>query len=450
MLITNAKIITWTEPNQIMEGQAIQINNGLITELGPQIDLLKKYSQERILDANGQYVMPGNICAHTHFYGAFSRGLAIPGSAPKDFSAILEKLWWPLDQALDEGAIRFSALVCLIDAIRHGTTTLIDHHASPNLIDGSLDIIADAVDKSGLRAILSYEVSDRNGYQGSQAGIRENERFIKKVMDEKVAEGRVGATFGMHASMTLSDRTLEACRLAVPEGVGFHIHIAEGEVDQEDSLKKSGMRVVERMGKFDILGPESIFVHAVHVDQNEVDLLSQTGTWVSHQPRSNMNNAVGIGDVGGMLRDGVKVCLGNDGFSNAMWVEWKTAYLVHKVWKMDPRVMPGDSIVRMGVYNNADLIGTFFPDFKIGSIVSGAAADLIFVDYHPYTPLGVENLPWHILFGFHESMVTTTIVNGQILMLDRQIQTLDEEAITAEAREMAPEIWKRYKFYVPV
>jgi len=136
MLITNGKLITWGQPNQVLEGQALYIENGLIAAMGPQAEMLARYPQAEQLDAQGQYVMPGNICAHTHFYGAFARGMAIPGAPAKDFPEILQKLWWPLDLALDEEAVRYSALVCMVDAIRHGVTTLIDHHASPNAIDG--------------------------------------------------------------------------------------------------------------------------------------------------------------------------------------------------------------------------------------------------------------------------------------------------------------------------
>ena len=191
--------------------------------------------------------MPGMICAHTHFYGAFARGLAIPGAPPKDFVEILQKLWWPLDKSLTEADVRASAEVMLVDAIRHGATTLIDHHASPNAIDGSLDVIAEAVDVSGLRAVLCYEVTDRDGMGKSSAGIRENVRFIKRTRREKVAGGRVAATFGLHASLTLSEETLDDCREAAPDNTGFHIHVAESEADEYDSLAKSGRRVVDRL-----------------------------------------------------------------------------------------------------------------------------------------------------------------------------------------------------------
>lgn len=444
MLITNATLITWDEPNQILDGQAIYLEGDRILEIGPENELTLLYPEAERLDANGQYVMPGNICAHTHFYGAFARGLAIPGTAPKDFTEILQKLWWPLDRSLTPEDVRASAEVMLVDAIRHGTTTLIDHHASPNAIDGSLDIIADAVDRSGLRAVLCYEVTDRDGSAKARAGINENVRFIQRTRNEKVAGGRVAATFGLHASLTLSDETLDACRQAAPEGVGFHVHVAEHESDEYDSLAKSGMRVVDRLQRHGLLGPHTIVAHGVHIDAREANLLAESGTWVTHQPRSNMNNAVGAASVESLLRIGIPVCLGTDGFSHTMWEEWKTAYLLHKVWHKDPRRMPADSIATMAVYNNASLAGSFFPGARLGVIAPGAFADLIFVDYHPHTPLTVANLPWQVVFGFHESMITTNIASGKVLMKDHQVLSMDEAAVTAHARQIAPAVWERY------
>jgi len=445
MLILNGKIITWEEPNRILEGYAISIEEGLITDVAPESDLLSRNPQGERLDAGGQYVMPGNICAHTHFYGAFARGMAIPGPAPKDFPEILGKLWWPLDKSLNSEDVRASALVMLVDAIKHGTTTLIDHHASPNAIAGSLDVIAEAVDESGLRAVLCYEVTDRDGEAKTKAGIAENVRFIRKTRTEKVAGGRVSATFGLHASLTLSEETLRACKDAAQDGIGFHIHVAEHEIDEYDSISKSGLRVVDRLHRHGMLGPRSIFVHAVHVDAREINLLAESGTWVTHQPRSNMNNGVGMGDVESMMRAGVGICLGTDGFSHTMWEEWKTAYLVHKLWHRDPQRMPATSVAEMAIYNNAWLAGSFFPQAPLGMIKPGAHADMIFVDYHPYTPLTVENFPWHIVFGFHESMVTTTIVAGKVLMRDRQLITMDEQAIATQACQQAQTVWERYR-----
>ena len=443
MLITNATLVTWGTPNQILPSHALFIEGGLIKEIGASADLEKKYSAAEKLDARGQLVMPGNICAHTHFYGAFARGMAIPGDAPENFKEILERLWWPLDKSLDEDAVRYSSLVCLVDAVKHGTTTLIDHHASPNFIDGSLDVIGDAVVQSGLRACLCYEVTDRDGTEKARAGIRENVRFLQKDKHPLLA-----GTFGLHAPLTLSDATLDACRAAAPEGTGFHIHVSESEDDKHsvfDGTKTGGGGwPVDWLNAHGALGPRTIIAHGVHLDEYEMDQLADTQTWVTHQPRSNMNNAVGVAEVEMMLEKGIKVGLGNDGFSNSMWDEWKTAYLLHKIHNMDPRRMNGMTVTQMAIYNNAELAQVFFPSAPIGQLQVGAVADIIFVDYHPFTSLTDGNLPWHILFGFQNSMVTTTIVAGNVLMKDRQLLTLDEKEIAAKARESSAKVWQRY------
>ena len=443
MLITNGRIVTFGERNEIIEGGAVRVDGGLITDVGPESELAAAYPQDDVVDAGGQLVMPGNICGHTHFYGAFARGMAIPGDAPSDFPQILGKLWWRLDRALLAEDVKYSALVCLVDAIKHGTTTLVDHHASPSALEGSLDQIADAVSEAGLRASLCYEVTDRNGMDEAGAGIAENVRFLQAV--KELDNPLLAASFGLHASLTLSDETLANC-VTASQGLdtGFHIHAAEGISDQEDSLRRSGKRVVERLHDAGILGPKSILVHCVHVDAWEMELLRDTGTWVTHQPRSNMNNAVGVAPVETMLRGGIKVAMGNDGFSNNMWAEWKAAYLVHKLWHGDPRRGNGYDIIKMAVTNNAALAEVFWPDAPLGEIAPGACADLILVDYHPFTELTAGNLPWHILFGFEASAVTATMVAGKWLMRDRKLLALDEEAIAARARELSAAVWERY------
>ncbi len=444
ILITNGRLITWGAPNEIIENGGLLLRDGRIADMGAAAELAANHPDARRLDAHGQLVMPGNICAHTHFYGAFARGMGIPGPPMKDFPDILERLWWRLDRALLDVDVKFSALVSLIDAIKHGTTTLIDHHASPSAVNNSLDQVAEAVEMAGVRAALCYEVTDRNGPEEAQAGIDENVRFLYSLQER---EGNLLAgTFGLHASLSLSDETLADCVTAV-NGLksGFHIHAAEHEADEYDSLDKYGKRVINRLADAGILGSKSIVAHAVHIDPAEMALLRDTGTWVTHQPRSNMNNAVGAADIEGMMRLGIPVALGNDGMGNNMWAEWKATYFMHKQAHRDPRRANGADIAQMAIYNNAALAGLFWPDLPLGKLAVGAAADVIFVDYHPTTPLTVGNLPWHIIFGFEAGMVTTTIVAGKVLMQDRRLLTLDEAEITARSRELAAEVWQRFE-----
>lgn len=440
LLIKNATVITLNN-EEILENHAVYIEGETITDIGASTELSAKYPQAEVIDANGSLVIPGSIVAHTHFYGAYARGMGIPGPAPKDFPDILERLWWCLDKALDEEAVRLSALVHLVDAIKHGATTLIDHHASPNAIEGSLDVIAQAVNQAGVRTVLCYEVTDRDGQAKAEAGIAENVRFLR----EAGKYDRISATFGLHASLSLSDATLEKCVDAVQGlNTGFHIHAAEHESDQYDSLEKYGKRVIPRLHDFGILGEQTIVAHAVHCNAWELNLLRETGTWITHQARSNMNNAVGAADIDTLLAGDAKICLGTDGFSNNLWAEWQAAYFLHKNAHRDPRRASGNGIAQMALKNNAWLAQQFFPNQPIGILAKGAVADLIIVDYYPYTPLNMGNLPWHIIFGFESSMVNTTIASGQVLMRNRQLLTLDEQAIAETARALAPQVWQRY------
>jgi putative selenium metabolism protein SsnA len=442
MLITHARVATLGASPRLIEDGAVWIRDGVIGAVGPTGALTAGHPDAEHWDAQGQVLMPANLCGHTHFYGAFARGWSYPGPPASRFSEILQRLWWRLDRALTEEDIRVSAQVCLADAIRHGTTTLIDHHASPNAIAGSLDIIADAVKTAGVRAALCYEVTDRDGPGRMQAGIEENVRFLKRIQQDP--DPHLGASFGLHASLTLSPETLDrVVEAAAGLGTGFHLHAAEGIEDVQDSLSKYGTRVIHRLHEAGILGKRTIAAHAVHVDDTEIDVLAETGTWVTHQPRSNMNNAVGFAPVGRMLDRGVKVALGNDGFSNNMIAEMKTAYLGHKLVQGDPQAMPADRVFSLAYAANAKLSRVFWPDLRLGEIAPGAAADLILVDYEPTTPLTAANLPWHWIFGYEASAITATLSRGRVLMRDRKLLTLDEDAITDRAQSLARDLWKR-------
>lgn len=431
----------------LLEDQAIAIQGDTIVALGPTAEIVAGFPGVKTVDGRGKLALPGAICAHTHFYGAFARGMAIPGPAPRDFPEILARLWWTLDRALTLEDVHASAQVMLLDAVRHGCTTLIDHHASPNAIAGSLDTIAQAVRASGLRACLCYEVSDRDGAAVMEAGIAENVRWLRHCHEQP--DPQLAATFGLHASMTLSDGTLaevvEAAR-ELPFPVGFHIHAAEGPADQADALANHGLRVIHRLEEAGILGERTIVAHAITIDEDERATLAETGTWVSHQPRSNMNNAVGVADIPAMLADpalGDRVCLGNDGFSFNMFQEMKVAYLLHKVATEDPRTLGGEQVMRMAYHNNARLAAQFFPK-AVGRLAVGALADIMLCDYQPFTPLTSGNLPWHILFGLDGTHVTDTIGGGKLLMQDRQLLALDEAAIAREATALATKLWERF------
>ena len=452
ILIGNGTVVTPGTENKLIEKGAVLVRGNRIAAIDSDTLLRQQNPDADYVNANGGLIMPGFLCSHTHFYSAFARGMSIPGEPPRNFLEILERLWWRLDKLLTLEDTRASAEVFMVDAIRHGTTCVVDHHASPHAIEGSLDVIAEAVEQAGIRACLAYEVSDRDGLAVTADGIRENERFIRSLRtqrNQQAQTGMISASYGLHASFTLSSATLERCATGASDlDVGFHIHVAEDISDENDSLSRYGVRVVDRLEHASILGPRSIAAHCVHVQSGEMSRLSATHTNSVHNPRSNMNNAVGRAPVEEMVRTGVNVGLGNDGFSMNMMQEMKAAYLLHKLALADPRAMPGDLLINLAFARNAHIMKAVFSPFcqdfpRLGELSVGAAADIVLLDYLPPTPLSSENFPWHLIFGMDGHQVNSTMVAGRWLMRNRQLLTIDEERIHARAMELSSALWKR-------
>ena len=439
LLITGGSVAFLDDALTVRERSSVAIVDGLIDAVGPDDELAGRYPDAERLHVPGKLVMPGLINLHTHLYSELARGLIADIEPSSSFTEILEHLWWRLDRALTDEDIRLSAAAGAIDLIRNGTTTIVDHHASQVHIDGSLSAIADALSEAGLRSNLCFEVTDRDGPVAREAGLKENERFAKAV---QAGGSLVGASVGLHASFTLEDATLErAGGLARDLGVGCHIHVAEDIADVEDSLGRSGKRVVERLQSFDVLGARTIAAHCIHIDDSERSILEETSTLVAHNPQSNMNNAVGCADVPGMLAAGVLVGLGTDGFTASLFDEMKVANLIHRHQAGDPGV-GHDIATTLGLKNNSLAASRLFGR-AIGKLETGAAGDVIVLDYDPPTPLVTGNFGGHLIFGLTGWMVETVVVGGRILMKDRELTTLDEQATLAQARERALDLWAR-------
>ena len=435
LLIKNATLVSLGENNQVTFDAALRVVDGQVEAMGPQAEI--SGSADEIIDARGRVLMPGLVCSHHHFYSTMARGMNPPGEPASNFTEILERLWWKVDRALTMEDVKLSAQVPLLESIRNGTTTIVDHHASPSCRDGSLDTIADAVREAGLRACLCYEVSDRN-VEG--AGIEENARFMKRCAEEGGDDLR--AMMGLHASFTCNDKTLERCvDAAKPFAAGFHIHVAEDQADVDHSLKTYGKRVVHRLADMGLAGPKSIFVHAIHVDESEMDRLAETDTMVVHNPESNMNNAVGAARVIDLINKGVLVGLGTDGMSSDMFSQMRAAYLLQRQALGDPRVAFMEA-PQMMLAGSAALARRLF-DLPLGELKVGGPADMIILDYLAPTPLSADNFLGHLIFGMVDATVDTTIAKGKVLMQNKKIRVMDEEAIYARSRELTPAVWQR-------
>lgn len=438
LLIHNVTIFTNDANNTIIKNGAVAIKDNQIEAVGLERDFTAIYSDFDLLDGEGRLLMPGFTNAHMHFYGMYARGLALT-KPMNNFHEILKYLWWALDKVLDDDAVYYSALIPAILSVRKGVTSVIDHHASPHAIDGSLDRIQDALEKLGMRGILCYETSDRDGKAIRTQGLAENERYIRKSQSESNFDGMIG----LHASFTLDDDSLEQTA-ALMESVnrGVHVHMLEDKVDETLTREKYGRGVVERLHHFGLLGEKSITAHGIFVSDSDIELLANSDTIVVHQAQSNMNNAVGRADVFKLLQNGITVGLGTDGMTPDIRRESMTGYLMHKHHLSDNNVGWGE-FEQMLLKNNPAIYQRLSGQ-KVGQIVEGYLADVILLDYFPPTPLTGDNLWGHFLFGFVDAPVNTTIINGRIIMHNKVIDGIDEAKIAAESREVGKRVWKKF------
>lgn len=438
LLIKNARIVTFDEKNSILENGFVKIDGDIITEVGSMSELREK-DEINALDAFGKILMPGFICTHSHIYSAFARGMILNGKNPSNFAEILKGLWWRLDKKLTHEDIYYSALTTIMDCIKCGITCIFDHHAGPYSVDGSLDILENAFRDMNMRGTLCYEVSDRDGPEIAEKGIRENSRFLNKIANSK--DDLVRGLFGLHAAFTLSNNTLlKASEEGNRIGAGFHVHAAEGILDYEQSISNYGMGVVERLNKFNIINSRTILAHCVHIKEEEKELLERGN--VVHNPESNMNNAVGYCDVLDLINRNILVGLGSDGFSTSHLRAMDICYVLHKHEKKDPRVMTPYDVIKLGVINNGKIASKYFKN-PLGKIVNGAKADLIFVDYNNPTPLNSSNIYGHMIFGLNDNMVTHSIISGRVVMENRNIVIFDQDEVISKSREIAQKLWDR-------
>ena len=438
-LIHHGTLITFGAPCRVLEGQALLVEDGRIARIAPREAIPGPF--DRVIDAGGRVVMPGLVNAHMHFYSTLVRGLG--KAAPSaNFQDVLDNLWWRLDRQLSLDDVEVSAQVVLLDAIRKGTTTLVDHHASPFAVTGSLDRIANAVKASGVRACLCYEVSDRDGEAIATEGLEENARFARRCAAEK--DPQLRALFGLHAAFTLSDATLDrAAAMGRDLGIGFHVHVAEAASDVAANLQKHGLTPAARLHAHGLLGRDSIAAHAVHVTDADIDILAATGTFVAHNPQSNLNNAVGIADLLKLTARGVRVGLGTDAMTVNMLEEIRVALWVQHLRQDNP------SCAFMEVANtlfarNPELASQIW-GFPLGTLQEDAAADIILVDYHPPTPLNGDTVLGHLIFGISQATVDTTICAGRVLMEGKRLAIdVDEAALAARSRDLATRLWERF------
>ncbi len=443
MIFQNARVITFDAANLVLDRGSVAIrDDGTIASVHEAKNAPGAAPGEEVVDARGKLLMPALINCHTHLYSTLARGMALPGHEPKNFQEILKKLWWRLDCALNDEDVYQSAMVGLIDAAKCGVGTLVDHHSSPNACLGSLDRLEQAFRDVGLRGVLCYETTDRNGPARAREGLRENVRFLERLRGQP-RDQLVAGSFGLHASFTLGDRTLRACAEAAKSlDAGFHVHVAEDRCDVVDARKRYRKTPVGRLLDLGVLDGRALAAHCVHVNARDIAHLARHRINVVHNPQSNCNNAVGTAKLLEMIDRGVLVGLGSDGYTPRMWEEFKTAFHLQKLRRGDPRVGYAE-VYAAALLNNCTIAQKIW-GMRLGRIEPGAQADLILVDYYPPTPLHNKNLFGHVLFGIANAPVDSLLVRGRYVIRAKECVTVDERAVAEKAASQARALWERF------
>jgi len=409
-----------------IEHGALLIEGANITAIGKTDDI--KSDGIEFIDVVGRIILPGLVNPHHHLYSSLATGLS-PVDDTDSFVKILENLWWGLDAVLDKEITYMSALVGIIDSVKHGVTTMFDHHASMNYVEGSLETIEKAFQLAGIKGVLCFETSDRMGDTEIEAHIDENLVFHELHRDSDTIKG----IFGMHANLTLSEETLRKIAAQKHDSIPIHIHCGEDAADLQYSRDYGYAGPVDRLDHFRLLDRKSILAHCIHLDEFEYSLLEQIAPFIVHNPESNANNRVGK-----MNRNKIqRYILGTDGMTSDMLATLRSAYLLNS-----PDGVTFDELSRAFFDERYKFQKEYFPN--TGEFREGIRADIAVIDYAPLTPITEVNLLEHLIFGAKNGNAYMTISDGKILYRDGKLTFTDESEIMNEAKSIAVKLHERF------
>ena len=394
----------------------------------------------QIVDCHGRVLIPAFANVHHHFYATFLRGAPGPKVPPRDQRERLDRLVWPYEKTLDREDVRLAVRFGLLEAVVAGTTVVVDHHVSAGCVDGILDVIAEEILAAGVRAVLCYEITDRDGERIARAGLRETERFLATLGRYR---GSIKAMVGLHAMSTVGPTSLAAAvDIAQRHGVGIHLHVGEAVHDNDLSVARYGDRPLARLEQAGALNSQSLLAHAVHVTHDELLLLARRDVMVAHNPRSNASNGVGTTDLAALKKAGVIVGIGGDGFTQDIWSEIALMTLLQRQRLHSPLALPPDAALNIGVKGNAAIVERL-SGWKTGLIEPGCEADVVVLDGEPTIPITTENAQWHLTNGVPGSRVRDVFIRAQAILTSGRPATLDEEQIRSDMRRRFPAVWER-------
>ena len=431
LIVRGDHIVSMDPAGTVIEDGAIAINEGLIIAIGSAADIEAEYSAVETLDGKNRVVMPGLVNGHSHAAMTLLRGVA-DDLALMDW---LQNYIFPAEvEFVDPEFVRIGTELACWEMIRGGTTTFVDMYYFP-------DTIAEVVDSCGMRAMISATVIDQRSPDAENAGdsINKGIGFVKRWQGRN---SRISPIFGPHANYTMNAEQLAATRAAAMElGVPISIHVSESPYELQYSQDTYGMPSIEMYESIGFFEGPTIAAHVVWPTKEEIPILAERKVGVIHNPTSNMKIASGISPITEMLDAGVRVGLGTDGAASNndldMWEEMRLASFLQKVDRMDPEVMPAATVLGMATSGGATAIGL---GDTIGSLEVGKRADLIQVAFEDVHHIPTFNVVSHLVYVTDEQDVATVVVDGKVLMLEREMLTIDTDRVTAEATALAAQI----------
>jgi cytosine/adenosine deaminase-related metal-dependent hydrolase len=343
-----------------------------------------------------------------------------------------------VDEALSIEDAYASALSASADMLRNGSTLYADTYSGPNSIEGSLQEISRGTKEVGMRGIIAFEMTERNDPEEASRGFQEGVKFIESCRNEDIVSGMIS----LHASFTVGDEIVtRAVAKAKELDVPVTVHTSEGLVDLYHNLETTGERTVERLDRLGVLGPKTVLAHCVHVDANEIDLIARRRASVAHNPMSNMLNAVGVSPVPAMLRKGITVGLGNDGWIYDPFENMRCALTVHRLASGNPSETGPDEIFRMATIEGARCYGL---ENELGSLEKRKLADIVILDgARVPTPLTPNSVIGHLINTFGGRDVRDVIVNGKVVVKDRLLTLTSDEHVAEVSKKSAEGLWTR-------
>jgi len=419
VLLKNATYIDWRTLEFSVQNILAEENRNSVTFVGKTAETIRQLKPE-VIDCSGKIVTKSFAVGHHHAYSALARGMGAPKKSPENFLEILKYVWWTLDKCLDPEMIEASALVTAIACAKAGSTFVIDHHASPFAVKGSLEIIAGAFEKVGVSHLLCYEISDRDGQQVATEGLEETASYLEH------HQGLVG----LHALFTVSNNTLkQAVEMMNRFNTGIHIHVAEDLHDQDICLREHGKRVVQRLSEAGVLNsPKTLLVHCLHLENSEREIICKSPAWVVENSESNLNNNVGYFD-GACF--GENIMLGTDGMHSDMLQSAKSAFFNGQRY---------DTINYNSAYARFRNVHRYLNE---NEFAGDGDNNLVVLDYDPPTPFNSDNFPGHFVFGIGSGQVRDVISGGRVIVRDRQLTTVNEADVMISARKQAERLWKK-------